>query len=242
MKHTKKICLFAGAVLVSAALICGCGANGDQVPGTSAPAATAADVKQPFAYTWEEYQAMSEAEKLEFQESFASAEAFDAWMEREQMPVKEYPWDADGAKQPQEYTWAEFEALSGEDQIGFQNVLGMEAFEAWMIQAQSQLVEYPWDADGAKQPEEYTWAEFEALSGEAQMAFQSELGTEVFEAWMYRAQSQVETEYPWDVPGATPPEEYTWDEFEALSGEDQMAFQRELGLEAFEDWLDRAAP
>ena len=42
------------------------------------------------------------------------------------------PWDSPGAKQPADYTWEEFLALSPELQIVFQNAMGADAFEEWM--------------------------------------------------------------------------------------------------------------
>ena len=98
----------------------------------------------------------------------------------------EYPWDEVGAKQPEDYTWDEFEALSGEHQMAFQSVLGQDAFVAWMDQATSQPKANPWDQPGAKQPEEYTWEEFDALSAEDQIAFQNDMGTDAFVAWFER--------------------------------------------------------
>ncbi len=42
------------------------------------------------------------------------------------------PWE-NGGKAPSEYTWEEFLALSGEEQMAFQNAFGSsEDFEAWM--------------------------------------------------------------------------------------------------------------
>ena len=70
--------------------------------------------------------------------------------------------------------------------VQFQNALGFEAFDAWMNQALNQPAATPWDVPGAKQPEEYTWEEFEALSGEHQIAFQNVLGFEAFDAWLKR--------------------------------------------------------
>ena len=243
MKFTKKICLLAGMALLGCALICGCGGKND--PETSAPVTvpTVSDTKQPSEYTWEEYMAMTEEEKLEFEQKFGSREVFEAWMEAalQENTKVECPWDTPGAKQPADYTWAEFEALTGEQQIAFQNTLGAEAFAAWMDQAQSRPEEYPWNAPGAKQPADYTWAEFEALSPEHQMAFQNTLGAEGFAAWMDQSQSQP-AEYPWDERGAKQPEDYTWAEFEALSGEHQIAFQKVLGMDAFDAWLNRVNP
>ena len=184
---------------------------------------------------------MTEEEALEFQKSFGSIEEFEAWIEQSMSYTIEYPWDIPGGKLPEEYTWEEFEALSSEHQIGFQNVLGMEAFDAWMEQAQSQPEEYPWDAPGAKQPEEYTWEEFEALSPNHQIRFQNVMGSEAFEAWMEQAQN-LPVEYPWEASGAKPLEEYTWVEFEALSPEYQIEFQFAMGMEAFEAWMEQVNP
>ena len=196
--------------------------------------------KQPEDYTWAEFEALSGEEQIAFQTALGQ-EAFAAWMDQAQMQPTVHPWDEPGAKQPEEYTWAEFEALDEEHQIAFQNVLGFEAFDAWMNQAQSQAAANPWDEPGAKQPEEYTWEEFEALSGEEQIAFQNFMGFDAFDAWMNQALNQPAAT-PWDVPGAKQPEEYTWEEFEALSGEHQIAFQNVLGFEAFDAWLKRVNP
>ncbi|MBR5616940.1 MAG: hypothetical protein IKW50_02025 [Oscillospiraceae bacterium] len=295
MKFSKKICLIAGVALFGCSLICGCGAKKDPEPTVRVTVPVTTDTKHPSEYTWEEYMAMTEAEKQEFQKKFGSAEIFEAWkeavmqqdtrpecpwddpgakqpadytweefqalspecqiifqsdlgeeafaswMDQAKSQPEEYPWDADGAKRPADYTWEEFEALSAEHQIAFQNALGAESFASWMDQAQSQPEEYPWDADGSKQPADYTWEEFEALSAEHQMAFQSALGEEGFGAWMDRIQSLHEG-YPWDAPGAKQPADYTWEEFEALSGEHQIAFQNVLGMESFDAWLNRVNP
>ena len=141
--------------------------------------------KQPEDYTWEEFEALSGELQIAFQKALGT-ELFETWLNQAQSQPVEYPWDEPGAKQPADYTWEEFEALSGEYQIAFQNVLGEEAFESWLNQAQSQQVEYPWDEPGAKQPADYTWEEFEALSPEHQIAFQTVLGMEAFETWMNR--------------------------------------------------------
>ena len=241
MKFTKKTCLMAGAALICCGLICGCGGSKDPVPpiAVTVPEVT----EQPSAYTWQEYLAMTAEQQLEFQRKFGSQEVFEAWMENamKEDVLAECPWEEPGAKQPEAYTWAEFEALSGGEQIAFQNALGKEAFAAWMDESQNRSGASPWEEPGAKQPEEYTWAEFEALSGAEQIAFQNAMGQEAFAAWMQAAQNRSAA-YPWEEPGAKQPEEYTWAEFEALSGEHQIAFQRVLGVEAFEAWMNRVNP
>ena len=132
MKFTKKICLMAGAALILCGLLGGCGGSKDPAPtaAVTVPGAT----ELPSACTWQEYLAMTADEQIEFQKKFGSREVFEAWMENamKEDVLAECPWEEPGAKQPEEYTWAEFEALSGEHQIAFQRVMGVEAFEAWM--------------------------------------------------------------------------------------------------------------
>ena len=214
--------------------------------------------KQPVDYTWEEFLNLSGEEQLAFQNTFASNAEFEAWMEcvnptesEESTQPTEYPWEKPGAKKPKDYTWEEFQNLTGEEQLAFQKTFDSDsAFEAWMEHVlptesveNTQPKQYPWEKPGAKKPEEYSWEEFQELTGEEQIAFQKYFSSEAeFEAWMKRAQSTNSKEsakYPWDEPGAKQPEDYTWEEFEALTAEQQMAFQNYLGPEAFEAWLIR---
>ena len=226
--------------------------------------------KQPSEYTWAEFEALSPALQMEFQKYFGNIDAFDAWMQKAQGNGNEapeetqepYPWEIPGAKQPSEYTWAEFEALASDYQIAFQNAFSsIDAFEAWRQKVQGNTNEepgeepgqqegsYPWEKTGAKQPSEYTWAEFEALAPEHQIAFQKAFDSiDAFDAWMQKAQGNgnegsggaVET-YPWEKTGAKQPSEYTWAEFEALSPEYQMAFQKAFdSIDAFDAWMQKA--
>jgi hypothetical protein len=107
-----------------------------------------------------------------------------------------------------------------------------------MKKAQGQMSSNPWEKPGAKQPADYTWEEFEALTGAQQMAFQDYLGEKGFEEWLNRVQNQTEKN-PWEEPGTKQPQDYTYEEFEALTAAQQMAFQDYLGEEAFEAWLNR---
>ena len=53
-------------------------------------------------------------------------------------------------------------------------------------QATPDSVVSPWE-NGGKQPEDYTWEEFEALSDEQQMAFQNSFeDNKDFENWYYK--------------------------------------------------------
>ena len=93
----------------------------------------------------------------------------------------------DIGKEITDYTWVEFESLSGEEQIRFQNSFSsQEAFETWMNDAKTEKYNLPWE-NGGKQPEEYTWKEFEALSGAQQIQFQKTFESiEKFDEWLQK--------------------------------------------------------
>ncbi len=101
----------------------------------------------------------------------------------------------------------------------------------------------PWEIPGAKKPSQYTWAEFEKLEDFEQEAFFEWFGTtKAFEAWMADAKKNPNDEitYPWDDGGKTP-DEYTWDEFEALEDYEQEGFYEWFDtVEAFDRWKDIA--
>ena len=243
MKLTRKICLLASLALIGGILLAGCGPKTE--PGPTGENPTLSGDKHPSQYTWEEYMALSEEQKEAFRKSFRSEDIFNQWMEQAQADDgPALPWEQ-GGKAPSAYSWAEFEALSGEQQIAFQNAFeNFEAFDAWLRAhepTEPGLV-IPWE-NGGKAPGEYTWAEFEALSGELQMAFQEAFASfEAFEEWMMLSQRYGEAGLPWEQ-GGKQPVDYTWAEFEALSGEQQIAFQEAFGdFEAFDAWLRASQP
>lgn len=200
--------------------------------------------KQPADYTWEEFEALTAAQQIAFQD-YLGLEAFEAWLDRVQKQPEVNPWEKPGSKQPEDYTMAEFEALSAAQQVAFQDYLGAEGFSDWMerVQPDDQPEVNPWEKPGAKQPKEYTWVEFGMLTAAQQMAFQDYLGAEGFSDWMERVQPDDQpTTNPWEKPGAKQPEDYAWAEFEALTARQQMAFQDYLGEEGFEAWMERAQP
>ena len=143
--------------------------------------------KQPWEYTWEEYEALTTAQKEAFFDAFGSAAAFDTWMRSACGVTKPtYPWEA-GGKQPEEYTWEEYEALTpGEKDAFFDSFESVEAFDAWMENAVNASLACPWE-NGGKQPCEYTWEEYEALTpAQKELFFDSFASWEEFQAWMER--------------------------------------------------------
>ena len=195
--------------------------------------------KKPEKYTLKEYEKLTAPQQLAFQLHLGFAE-FEAWLAAAKNPAVPNPWEVSGAKQPKDYTWAEFCALTADQQMAFQNYLGPEAYEKWLNKVQGQPAPNPWDAPGAKQPKDYTWEDFEALTTTQQIAFQNYLG-EDFGNWLKKAQEKpVEKPVvnPWDAPGAKQPKDYTWEEFNALTADQQMAFQNHLGSAGFETWLN----
>ena len=96
------------------------------------------------------------------------------------------PWE-NSDKQPKDYTYEEFEELTAEQQLEFQDSFEtIDEFNQWLNEAQWVSVEVPWD-DGGKSPSEYTWEEFEALSDEQQIVFQNSFeDNKDFEEWYYK--------------------------------------------------------
>jgi len=173
------------------------GGNGDSGSGLNPWEYPGA--KQPADYTYAEFEALSIAQQMAFQNYFGSIDAFDAWLQNAQGGSGDSgsdlnPWEYPGAKQPSEYTYAEFEALPLGQQMAFQNHLG-SAFDVWLQNAQGGgnggSGMNPWEYPGAKQPSEYTYAEFEALPLDQQMAFQNYFGSiEAFDGWLQRVNPQ----------------------------------------------------
>ena len=99
----------------------------------------------------------------------------------------------------------------------------------------------PWEK-GGKQPAQYTYEEFEALSPVLQEAFvESFESADDFREWEKNSgyvdpDASVKTELPWEK-GGKKPEDYTIEEFNDLSGPQQEAFVESFGsADAFEKW------
>ena len=177
----------------------------------------------------------------------------------EAMLVVEKPWE-NGGKAIGEYTWEEFEALSGDQQEAFFEAFeSAEAFDAWMKDAKPEAIlpveetaqlEKPWEND-SHAVSEYTWEEFQALSGDQQEAFfEAFESAEAFEAWLNGVKPDgisgieegMQIEKPWENDGRAV-SEYTWEEFQALSGDQQEAFFEAFeSAEAFNEWMAKVEP
>lgn len=202
--------------------------------------------KKPSEYTWKEYEQLSPAMQLEFQNTFKSFEEFEDWLRKALEAETKFPWES-GGKQPTEYTWDEYEALTPAQQIAFQNSFAsFEAFEEWMKRVLPEAESLPWK-NGGKQPSEYTWAEYEALTPAQQMAFQNSFANvDAFNDWMQKAQGNQNFDeperpsYPWENGGKLP-SAYTWAEYEALTPDQQMAFQNWFAsVDEFAAWMKHA--
>ena len=173
--------------------------------------------------------------------------------------VETMPWEEPGAKQPEEYTWEEYCALSIEQQIEFQNSFSDNGFEAWLAKIQEDIdIEddldipdvsdsandpasdgsFDWVQTGTKKPEDYTWEEFCALTNEQQDAFINSFDSQAeFEAWLNKNKGNVDVTDP-GLPLDKKPEDYTWEEFCALDEAEMDAFIASFDSQAaFEAWL-----
>ena len=190
--------------------------------------------KQPKDYTWEEYQALTPEQAEFFRDSFGSTEAFVEWMNK---PIESsLPWKKAGAKQPKDYTFEEFEALTPMQQEYFRKSFVGDGFIKWYNSAVQSTM--PWSKIGAKQPKDYTWEEFEALTPIQQEYFQEEFSGDGFFNWYKKVMLNT---MPWSKPGAKQPKDYTWEEYQALTRE-QTEFFRDCFASAseFEAWMEKA--
>jgi hypothetical protein len=196
--------------------------------------------KQPEDYTLEEYEGLTAAQRKAFR-NYLGAAGYAAWLERAEKEAElvDLPWEKPGAKQPKNYTWAEYQSLTEAQKKAFMEHLGPQGLEAWLEKVQDQKDKNPWEVPGAKQPKDYTWAEYAALTNKQQAAFAEHLGASGYQAWLNRVQGQKEAVYPWEKPGAKQPADYTWEEYEALTKAQQKAFRDHLGSSGFEAWLEK---
>ena len=118
-----------------------------------------------------------------------------------------------------------------------------DAFKEWLDRVQPEPEsDLPWD-NGEKQPGEYTWEEYEALTEDMKRAFYESFESEAaFNEWFTKVQPEPESDFPWDN-GGKQPSEYTWEEYEALTVEEQDAFFGSFNsMEEFEAWLSANLP
>lgn len=217
------------------------------------------NAKRPDTYTWEEYQALSREEQEAFYQWFATVGAFEKWMNSvkptepttpdatEDQPGQTAKPDSTG-KKPSDYTWEEYQKMSPKEQDEFfKRFESVAAFEKWLnsVKPKETTPQTPvWNKPG-KKPDEYTWAEYEALSREEQDAFYLWFASATeFEEWMNSAKpAETTPQAPeWNKPGKTP-DEYTWEEYQALSQIEQEAFYQWFGsMNAFEAWMNSVKP
>jgi len=194
--------------------------------------------KQPREYTWKEYNELTTGQQIAFQKSFDDIEAFDEWFQVVHVDAIEKPWEHEETP-PQDYLWEEYNALTAEQQIAFlKSFESIESFDSWLQENEPKNFEIPW-AEEKKKLEAYTWEEYNAFTAEQQMAFQNSFDSvDSFSTWMQQAQREES-----DIPVENNDEAikaYTWEEYERLTAEEQMEFQRSFAsIEDFDRWLQK---
>ena len=143
--------------------------------------------KQPKDYTFDEFNKLSQAQKDAFIATFPSTKEFNRWADTAQ--VVTLPWEEPGAKQPKDYTFDEFNDLSQAQKNAFMDEFqSTDEFNKWADKAQE--ADAPWKKQGAKQPKDYTYEEFNRLSDNQKLQFIAEFDSrEAFEKWMDELQS-----------------------------------------------------
>lgn len=201
--------------------------------------------------TWDEFIALSPEEQEAFFLEFDTPEGFTQWMidanESETVRSGELnlPWE-NGGKPPVEYLWEEFQNLSPlQQEMFFESFIIEDDFEEWMEKARNGEV----IADETEPPTEifehsafYTYEEFIGLSEDDQEIFVDSFETyESFQSWLKSVipEDKVETVIlPWEHGGKNPVE-YTIEEFNQLTPEQQEAFFDSFDSpESFEKWLN----
>lgn len=216
--------------------------------------------KQPSDYTWEEYLALDDSAKDPFFESFASSEDFDAWMASSGKDTinsgvtQELPWES-GGKPTDEYTWEEYVSLDDAMKDAFfESFASAEEFDAWMLNSgvttlQAEGTQNAEALFEGKLPNEYSWEEYASMAPEDKdLFFESFESPEAFELWLNAVnppipQSDVtETDSlidnnSWNTDNK-PLNDYTWDEFESLTPEQQEDFFLSFAsADDFEEWM-----
>lgn len=92
--------------------------------------------RNPKDYSWEEFEALTDTQKELFYDTFASNEDFDFWVS-EAKKKADSPWIKEG-RNPKDYTWEEFEALTDTQKELFYDAFeSNEAFDEWMNKAKA---------------------------------------------------------------------------------------------------------
>lgn len=165
-------------------------------------------------------------------------------------------------KRPEELTWKEYESLTPEQQAIFPDLFeSMDAFYAWMDKAQPSQTTPPTTTTsapptttpavttpgaGGKAPQDYTWEEYTALPIEEQATFPDLFESmDAFYAWMDKAQKEAQDPgFDTDIDlNGKKPEDFTWDDYMALTIEQQMLFPDLFeSMDAFNAWYQRVEP
>lgn len=212
-----------------------------------------AGAKRPEEYTLEEFEMLEPGAQIAFQSAFEDTNGFEQWLNKflgsestEEAEV--FPWQSNPSKPLNSYTWAEYEEWEGSVQMAFQSAFpSFQDFENWLSLA------HPEDSQSenpflGRNLTEYTWEAFLQMTPEEQIAFQNAFPSgEDFASWMEKAEAEQQGKtskgYPWNAPGGKQPEDYTWEEFENLTGEDQIAFQSAFdSADGFSVWFEEKHP
>lgn len=198
--------------------------------------------------TWDEFQVMSQEEQMKFIDSFGIGDGFEKWMNSVHPEESEIlPWEVDGAKKIVDYTWQEFEALDQINQEIFIDSFGEEfTFDQWLEREQPKdaVANNEAQVDFDRDVNAYSWEEFESMSKEQQEIFINRFeDDDSFNAWLERESKNDISKLPWQENDGKSPEEYTWEDFNALTESQQMAFVDYWDSKSsFEIWLEQNQP
>lgn len=228
-----------------------------------------AEEKAPNMYTWTDFEALTVEQQDAFVEWFGSPEAFEVWMEAVNPSMRVeliIPW-ANDKKQPDMYTVAEFKELTAYQQSRFfvwfektekfdhwlntVSMINHEELMSWnVVEENTGIQENSEDMAEEDETKKFyalrscTWSEYEQMTSEQRILFfKSFDSVDSFKLWleMSKPDDMLAVLMPWDNTKKQP-EDYTWEEYEALPVELQDAFFAWFeSAELFEEWMKQAA-
>lgn len=150
--------------------------------------------QDPEAFIWEDYQALTPDQQMQFPDYFESLDAFNRWYESVDKSAGQENPDLSGmgdflnGQDPADFTREAYQALSPEQQAQFPDFFeSLDAFNNWYDSVtpnpEQDLPEME-DFLSGRDPEAFTWADYQELTAEQQAMFPDYFESyDAFQAW-----------------------------------------------------------
>ncbi len=157
--------------------------------------------RNPEDFTWEEYHALTPEEQAVFPDYFDSYDEYIKWYDDVYEDISKYEEisindDFLNGKYPEHFTWEEYQALTSEEQAMFPDCFySLDEYKRWYESVQEDISNYEEisindDFLNGRNPEDFTWEEYEALTTEEQAMFPDYFDSyDEYLQWMETAKS-----------------------------------------------------